>query len=445
MELLALESGLDKVASAGCVLNHAELLLLRAELASLRAAEGFREIFFWGKIFGQQSDYYIAYALNDAEEFEFPSKVFYCAGPTLQFEALRSSMVPFNIQNFGELSLQAGPELRMQLHFEEDPEWVIQADEEKEGAGVVFRKVNAAVMQQWKVERHQTETTKFRIASPSGLFLTARLPEFEVYLTSEQTAPNLQWWELKEGSLSVLHGEAECSLAPQDGQVKETVVVIMDKIKDQRWMMMPAGARKGKPSQATAPEDAAIMAKLATGPFTGDRKHPLEPPPAEDAADGEEAEKPEGEKAKIKKFTEADRLEMTILDIDFDCGVAPRGAYGVDVDHRVVRRPDFSGLGPTQATSLSSYVHFRAPASLSCRRALARTDAMFSDDILDPIDEDLPRGCWTLREEPCAVCTVSLRSLSWQGYVAYHVPRTTLFGGVYFGHGRKALELPFLL
>merc|ERR1712146_375473 len=43
---------------------------------------------------------------------------------------------------------------------------------------------------------------------------------------------------------------------------------------------------------------------------------------------------------------------------------------------------------------LQNYVHFRAPTSVACLRALARTDVQFYSNFLDPLKEDLPKGCW---------------------------------------------------
>jgi len=40
---------------------------------------------------------------------------------------------------------------------------------------------------------------------------------------------------------------------------------------------------------------------------------------------------------------------------------------------------------------------------------------------------------------------VTLRSLSWIGYVFYHVPGTRKFGSLYVGTGERNIDLPFML
>lgn len=78
MELLDLEYGLKSISSAGFLLSYQELSSLQAALTILRSNEKYDSIYLWGKLFGQKSDYYIAYGLRDSE-FEFPSKTFYVA------------------------------------------------------------------------------------------------------------------------------------------------------------------------------------------------------------------------------------------------------------------------------------------------------------------------------------------------------------------------------
>lgn len=146
-----------------------------------------------------------------------------------------------------------------------------------------------------------------------------------------------------------------------------------------------------------------------------------------------------------KKLTEADRLAQLVQEIDFDTCCVPRGAYTINEAHTVVASQDFKGLSPTDSTALTSYVHFRAPVSIASLRTLARKDAQaHSQHILDGLDSDQPKGAWTIRKDPTA-SLVTLRSLSWPGYIAYHVPDTKKFGGVYFGNAQKELWLPFMI
>ncbi|CAJ1414791.1 unnamed protein product [Effrenium voratum] len=198
------------------------------------------------------------------------------------------------------------------------------------------------------------------------------------------------------------------------------------------------------PLQApTAEEAARILELCGEKPLTGLASKELEPPkeeepPADDPPDGEPVEGP-------KKLTEVDRLAQLVLEIDFDTSCVPRGAYCIDEAHSIKSSKDFKGLGCMDALALTSYVHFRAPVSIAALRSLARKDAqVYSPHILDGLDSDQPKGCWALRKDPTQNL-VTLRSLSWPGYIAYHVSGTKKFGGAYFGYAQKDLSLPFVL
>lgn len=271
MELFDLESGVKLVASAGSTLNCHELTCIHAGLTKLKSNEKYDQIYFWGKIFGEKGDYYIAYGLRDSD-FEFPSKKFYFASDTFEFAELP-------------------------LITEEIADRII--------------------------EEHQ------------------------------------------------------------------------DKL------------------------------------FTGLPDTLLESVPA-DGMDGGRA------------LTELDHLAQVVQEIDFDSAVVPKGAYALNEVHQVVPSIDFGGLGFAESTSLSSYLHFRPPTSVAKLRALARDDVQFYSNFLDPLDEDLPKGCWAVRKDNTTFLT-TLRSLSWPGYVAFHIPGTAKFGGLYFGYAQKNRDLPFLL
>merc|ERR1719313_288307 len=170
--------------------------------------------------------------------------------------------------------------------------------------------------------------------------------------------------------------------------------------------------------------------------FEGKPDTPLKA--AAEATEGAEAE--EGKKV----LTEVDHLAQVVQEIDFDTAVVPKGAYSISEEHQVVPSVDFKGLPIMEATSLSSYLHFRPPISIAKLRALARDDVQFYSNFLDPLEEDLPIGCWAIRKEPSATL-VSVRSLNWPGYVGFHVPGTPKFGSCYFGYAQKNRDLPFLL
>lgn len=146
----------------------------------------------------------------------------------------------------------------------------------------------------------------------------------------------------------------------------------------------------------------------------------------------------------LMQLTEADRLAQLVQEIDFDTAVVPKGAHALNEASMVVLNSDFQGLTDSEATSLDKYAHFRPPSSVAALRALARNDSQFYGNFLDTLDGDLPKGCWAVRQDPTGA-VVSLRSLTWPGYVAFHVPGTKKFGGLYFGFASKSRDLPFTL
>jgi len=145
-----------------------------------------------------------------------------------------------------------------------------------------------------------------------------------------------------------------------------------------------------------------------------------------------------------KTLTEQDRLAQLVLEIDYDTAVVPKGSYVLNEANQVKPGPDFKGLSFGDAQDLSAYLHLRPPASLAKLRALANDDPSFYANFLDPLTEDLPKGSWAVRTDPSS-SYISLRSLVWPGYVAYCVPGTPRFGGIYFGHALKNRDLPFIL
>lgn len=180
--------------------------------------------------------------------------------------------------------------------------------------------------------------------------------------------------------------------------------------------------------------------KVFTGIPTTLLELPADPDAGGDAPPDEGAE----QAPKPQPLTEADRLSQIIQEVDFDTAAVPKGSHALNEAHMVVPSSDFKGLGLTEAKSLGSFVHFRPPTSVACLRALARTDVQFYSNFLDPLKEDLPKGCWAVRQDPAANL-VTLRSLAWPGYVAYHIPGTVKFGGLYFGYGQRNRDLPFIL
>jgi len=167
-----------------------------------------------------------------------------------------------------------------------------------------------------------------------------------------------------------------------------------------------------------------------------------------DADAGEEEEELDEEgnpKPRKPRFSEAHRLAVVVGRIENECGAVPKGAYAVTATRHVLPNPSFGGLSGSNATSLSSWQHFRVPQHPSRATALARAAAVpGSDDFLDPLSEDTPSGVWaTNLDAGRGIARVA--SLKYPGYFAYAtVDGSARWGSVYFGDGR-AVEIQYML
>lgn len=88
--------------------------------------------------------------------------------------------------------------------------------------------------------------------------------------------------------------------------------------------------------------------------------------------------------------------------------------------------------------------HFRSSETKEKREMLDRDDALFSFDFFDDLEQDVPRGQWSIQFD-LSNRIVSIRSLLWPGYTSFHMCNSKLFGGVYIGNGLKNADLPFLI
>ena len=130
--------------------------------------------------------------------------------------------------------------------------------------------------------------------------------------------------------------------------------------------------------------------------------------------------------------------------IDNDTSVVPRGAFVIDQADNVSKNVYFEGLTAKEAGNLSFFNHFRPAQEIPKKTLLERNLMNDTLDFLDRLDEDIPKGCWSLQFGPTGDIA-TLRSLVWPGYVAYHVPGTTQFGGMYVGNGEKNIDIGFML
>lgn len=73
-----------------------------------------------------------------------------------------------------------------------------------------------------------------------------------------------------------------------------------------------------------------------------------------------------------------------------------------------------------------------------CDRCLER------EDFLDTLSQDPIKDSWSVQTDESKT-EITIRSLLWPGYVAYHRANSTVFGGVYLGTGIQNYDLPFMV
>lgn len=187
-----------------------------------------------------------------------------------------------------------------------------------------------------------------------------------------------------------------------------------------------------------SPADVEVIEKFG-GRLEGNPEKDLNFTGEEEAGEGQEPV----EKLVVR---ECQRLAFLVAKIDADTAVVPAGSYVLNELHEVTPGLAFKGLTWDQATdsSFKFYQHFRPATDLSSLRVAARDDVEFHSNFLDTLDTDIPTGCWVSRVD-AAQSYVSLRSLLWPGFVAYHCPGTRFFGSMYIGTCDKCIDLPFLL
>lgn len=165
-------------------------------------------------------------------------------------------------------------------------------------------------------------------------------------------------------------------------------------------------------------------------------------------------------------LTELDRLAWTVSQIKKECWLVPKGALRLTSKKNIVRNPRFkgfsffcdfaffnlsappapAGLSAQEATKLASYLHWRTPQSQQAISVFRRVTALNEDDFLDPVTDDLPKGCWRLRDKLASTdMCVKIRSLLWRGFECVHWCDTPRFEQGYFGNGIRQNDLLFLL
>ncbi len=176
------------------------------------------------------------------------------------------------------------------------------------------------------------------------------------------------------------------------------------------------------------------------GRFMGDPSHEFECKTFKMVGEGEEEHIEED----VLLLKEEDRLAAVISRIEEDSFIVPRGAFIMQPTSEIVRNRLFEGLTVNEAAKFSNYFHFRETKNLQNKSILFKANLDKAIDFLDPIDEDQPKGSWSLQFERGSALVV-IRSLKWPGSCFFHVPETPSYGSLYFGIGEQNRDIAFML
>ena len=145
-----------------------------------------------------------------------------------------------------------------------------------------------------------------------------------------------------------------------------------------------------------------------------------------------------------ENYTEKLKLSYLVRQIDIDTCVIPKGALKLTAEHEFRINKGFKGLKQNELNDQNNYLHYRAIINEDKKLFIENVDAIFSEDILDPITTDPVKGSWSIQLDPTKKIA-NLRNLLWPGFFAVHQSGTNLYGCVYFGDGKKNADLPFMI
>lgn len=152
--------------------------------------------------------------------------------------------------------------------------------------------------------------------------------------------------------------------------------------------------------------------------------------------DGDDAAAPS-----TTSINESTRLAYAVVAIDNDTHIIPRGVLMQQPQGEVYVNTAFEGLNSEDSKQRGSYVHCRPAQTRTAIVQAADKTSDKSTDFLDRLSDD-PSQHWALRDNGVVV---SLRNLYWPGSIAYHKPKTNVYGYAYFGTGEAQTDLGFVL
>eukprot|EP01059_Diplonema_ambulator_P028664 TRINITY_DN47545_c0_g1_i1.p1 TRINITY_DN47545_c0_g1~~TRINITY_DN47545_c0_g1_i1.p1 ORF type:complete len:251 (+),score=39.20 TRINITY_DN47545_c0_g1_i1:76-828(+) len=141
---------------------------------------------------------------------------------------------------------------------------------------------------------------------------------------------------------------------------------------------------------------------------------------------------------------ELQRLSVFIQDCDANCAVVPRGAFTKNELGTIEVNTAFSGIPPSHAGKLNSYLHRPFNHTHYEIPLLKAESSIPSIDISESIASDIPQGIWCLKLDH-SLGTIFGSSLLFPGAVWYHKPNTPIYGYYYIGDGQPDRDVAFSL
>jgi radial spoke head protein 9 len=146
-----------------------------------------------------------------------------------------------------------------------------------------------------------------------------------------------------------------------------------------------------------------------------------------------------------RNFIELDRLQFTVLAIENDCHIMPKGSVKLTELHEVRRNNAFRGLNLENAFLIGSYSHFRNIQNPQKQKDLMKDDAVFHSSFLDEASACKTTGAWSVQQGGTKKDIAVIRNHEWCGYTMFHKLNTKVHGACYIGEGVKNTDLNFLL
>lgn len=143
-------------------------------------------------------------------------------------------------------------------------------------------------------------------------------------------------------------------------------------------------------------------------------------------------------------LTELDRLSWTISKVNDECVIVPQNSVILTSSKIIQKNKNFETLSRNDANKLDSYLHFRTPRDPYSVSKYRKATAMNETDFLDPITNDLPKGCWRLQAKKAGL-EVSIKNLLWHGFEFKYNVGDSQYCQAYFGQGIRQNDLIFMI